>query len=117
MAVALVCLWSIPVRIVKEYPESGPYKAFGWRESWAFIAVTVFLFLAGFFMVDFGDTEDSVNSVFTVFVGPWALKLSGTLFYLCVIGAFASYIAGIVVAVDGRKGAVNGETSMSGPAE
>ena len=48
---------------VTESPETGPetgpetrqYKAFGWRESWAFIAVTVFLSLAGFFMVDGGE--------------------------------------------------------------
>ena len=117
VAVALVGLWSIPVRIVKEHPESGPYKAFGWRESWAFIAVTVFLFLAGIFMVDSGDTDESVKSVFTQFAGRWALELSAALFCLCVLGAIASYIAGLVVAVDGRKSAADGETSISGAAE
>ena len=66
VAVSLIGLWFVPVRIVKEHPDTGPYKAFGWRESWAFIAVTVFLFLAGFFMVDFGDAEGSVKSVFTL---------------------------------------------------
>ena len=113
VAVALVCLWSIPVRIVKEYPESGPYKAFGWRESWAFIAMTVFLFLAGFFIVDSGDTEESVKSVFTVFVGRWAIELSAALFWLCVLGVIASYIAGVVVAVQGRKSAANDETPIA----
>ncbi|MHB0833594.1 MAG: hypothetical protein ACYCDI_00005, partial [Corynebacterium aurimucosum] len=49
IAIALLGLWLIPVRSVKEDAEAGTYKAFGWRESWAFIAVTVFLFLAGFF--------------------------------------------------------------------
>ena len=39
------------------------------RLSWSFIAVTVFLFLAGFFMVDTGDTEERVKSAFTQFVG------------------------------------------------
>mgnify|MGYP001759263386 FL=1 len=117
VAVALVGLWSIPVRIVKEHPESGSYKAFGWRESWAFIAVAVFLFLAGIFMVDSGDTDESVKSVFTQFVGRWALELSAALFWLCVLGVIASYIAGVVVAVQGRKSTANGETSVSGPAD
>lgn len=107
MAVALVCLWVIPERIVKEHPETGPDKAFGWRECWAFIAVTVFLFLAGFFIVDSGDTEESVKSVFTQIVGRWALELSAALFWLCVLGVIASYIAGVIVAVRGRKDAAD----------
>ena len=93
VAVALVGLWSIPVGIVKEHPESGSYKASGWRESWAFIAVAVFLFLAGIFMVDSGDTDESVKSVFTQFVGRWALELSAALFWLCVLGVIASYMS------------------------
>ncbi|MCZ9293644.1 hypothetical protein [Corynebacterium meitnerae] len=117
IAVALVGLWFIPERIVKEHPDTGPHKAFGWRESWAFIAVTVFLFLAGIFMVDSGDTEESVKSVFTQFVGRWALELSAALFWLCVLGVIASYIAGVVVAVRGRKDAADGESSVSGPAD
>ncbi|WP_288873834.1 hypothetical protein [uncultured Corynebacterium sp.] len=112
VAVALVGLWSIPVRSVKEGPETGtetgpgtrPHKVFGWRESWAFIAITVFLFLAGFFMVDGGDTEESVKSVLTLIVGRWALELSALLFWLCVLGVIVSYIVGVVVSVKGRKG-------------
>ena len=117
VAVALVGLWSIPVRIVKEHPESGSYKAFGWRESWAFIAVTVFLFLAGFFMVDGGDTEDSVKSVFTLLVGRQATELSALLCWLCLLGAIVSYIVSLVVAVKGRIKDAEDRVSFPGPTE
>lgn len=103
VALLLIALWFIPVRSVKEGPGAGPFKSFGWRESWAFIAVTVFLFLAGFFMVDTGDTEESVKSVFTQLVGRWALEFSSTLCLLCVLGVIVAYIVGVVVAVKGRK--------------
>lgn len=106
VAVAFLCLWLIPVRRVKERAEAGPYKAFGWRESWAFIAVTAFLFLAGFFMVDAGDTEESVKSAFTQIVRRWALELSSILFWLCALGVIVSYVVGVVVAVKGRRSAV-----------
>ena len=104
VALLLLALWFIPVRSVKEGPGAGPFKSFGWRESWAFIAVTVFLVLAGFFMVDTGDTEESVNSVFTKLVGRSASELSSTLCLLSVLGAIVSYIVGVVVSVKGRKG-------------
>ena len=102
-ALLLLGLWFIPVRNVEKGLESGPYKTFGCRESWAFIAVTVFLFLAGFFMVDGGDTEDSVKSVFTLLVGRQATELSALLCWLCLLGAIVSYIVGVVVSVKGRK--------------
>ena len=66
----------------------------------------MFLFLAGFFMVDTGDTEESVKSVFTQLVGRRALDLSSTLCLLCVLGVIVSYIVGVVVAVKGRKGEI-----------
>lgn len=112
VAVALLALWFIPVRSVKE----RPYKTFGWRESWVFIAMTVFLFLAGFFLVDGGDTEESVKSAFTQFVGREALELSSLLFLLCALGVIVSYIVGVVVAVIGRRGAAKERTSLSGSA-
>ena len=116
-ALALLALWFIPVRHVKDGPQAGPYKSFGWRESWAFIAVTVFLFLAGFFMVDTGDTEESVKSVFTQLVGRRALDLSSTLCLLCVLGVIVSYIVGVVVAVKGRKGEIQdrGQANIPSP--
>ena len=104
VALLLIALWFIPVRSAKEGPGAGPFKSFGWRESWAFIAVTVFLFLAGFFMVDTGYTEESVNSVFTQLVGRSASELSSTLCLLSVLGVVVSYIVGVVVSVKGRKG-------------
>ena len=104
VALLLLALWFIPVRSVKEGPGAGPFKSFGWRESWAFIAVTVFLVLAGFFMVDTGDTEESVNSVFTKLVGRSALDLSWTLCLFSVLGVVVSYIVGVIVSVKGRKG-------------
>ncbi|WP_201614562.1 hypothetical protein [Gulosibacter hominis] len=113
VAVALIGLWCIPVRSVKE----RPYKTFGWRESWAFIAMTVFLFLAGFFIVDGGDTQESVKSAFTVFVGREALELSSLLFLLCGLGVIVSYIVGVVVAVIGRRDAAKERTSLSGSAD
>ncbi|MBM7795317.1 hypothetical protein [Pseudoglutamicibacter cumminsii] len=106
VAVALLGLWFIPVRTVKE----RPYKTFGWRESWAFIAMTVFLSLAGFFLVDGGDSQESVKSVFTVFMGREALELSWILFLLCALGVIESYIVGVVVAVVGRVGAAKERT-------
>ncbi len=115
VAVALLGLWWIPVRSVKEEPEAGTYKAFGWRESWAFIAVTVFLFLAGFFMVDLGDTDESVKSAFTQIVGRWALDLSSVLFWISAFGVIASYVIGVVVSVKGRNAADEGQTQSSGP--
>lgn len=115
VGVALLGLWLIPVRSVKEAPEAGTYKVFGWRESWSFIAVTVFLFLAGFFMVDLGDTDESVKSAFTQIVGRWALELSAILFWLCVLGVIVSYIIGVVVAVKGRKAADEDPTQSSNP--
>ena len=45
VALLLIALWFIPVRGGKAGLEAGLFKSFGWRESWAFIAVTVFLFL------------------------------------------------------------------------
>lgn len=118
VAVALLGLWFIPVRSVKEGPEGRPQKVFGQRESWAFIAVTVFLFLAGIFIVDTGDTEESVKSVFTLFVGRGALELSSILFWLCVLGMIVSYIVGVVVAILGRKGGVADDaTLISGAAD
>lgn len=114
-AVALLGLWIIPVRSVKEGAGAATYKAFGPRESWAFIAVTVFLFLAGFFMVDLGDTDESVKSAFTQIVGRWALELSAILFWLCVLGVIVSYIIGVVVAVKGRKAADEDPTQSSNP--
>ncbi|OFT73702.1 hypothetical protein HMPREF3104_11780 [Corynebacterium sp. HMSC30G07] len=116
-ALLLLGLWFVPVRSVKEGPETGSSKTFGWRESWAFIAVTVFLFLAGFFIVDGGDTEDSVNSVFTLLVGRGALDLSWILFLLCFLGAIVSYIVGLVVAVKGRIKDAEDRVSHPGPTE
>ena len=113
VALLLIALWFIPVRSVKE----KSYKTFGWRESWAFIAMTVFLFLAGFFIVDGGDTEESVKSAFTQFVGREALELSSLLFLLCALGVIVSYIVGVVVAVIGRRGAAKERTSLSGSAD
>ncbi len=115
MAVALLGLWFIPVRIVKEDAGSGTYKALGWPESWAFIVVTVFLFLAGFFMVDGGDTVESGKSAFSQIVGRWALDLSVILFWPCVLGVIVSYIVGVVVAVKGRKAAAEDPTQSSNP--
>ena len=116
-ALLLFGLWFVPVRIVNEGPETGSSKTFGWGESWAFIAVTVFLFLAGFFMVDGGDTEDSVNSVFTLLVGQKATELSAILCGLCLLGAIVSYIVGLVVAVKGRMRAAEDQVSFPGPTE
>ena len=115
VAIALLGLWFIPVRSVKEDAEDGTAKAFGCRESWSFIAVTVFLFLAGFFMVDLGDTDESVKSAFTQIVGRWALDLSAILFWLCVLGVIVSYIVGVVMAVKGRRAAAEGPTQSSNP--
>ncbi|NTS21632.1 hypothetical protein HT105_21690 [Bacteroides fragilis] len=115
IAIALLGLWFIPVRSVKEDADAGTYKAFGWRESWAFIAVTAFLFLTGFFMVDSGDTDESVKSAFTQIVGRWALDLSAVLFWLCCLGMIGSYIVGVVVAVKRRKTVAEDSTQRSGP--
>lgn len=116
-ALLLLGLWFVPVRSVKEGQGAGSSKTFGWRESSAFIAVTVFLFLAGFFIVDGGDTEDSVNSVFTLLVGRGALDLSWILFLLCFLGAIVSYIVGLVVAVKGRIKDAEDRVSHPGPTE
>ena len=117
VALLLIALWFIPVRSAKEGPGAGPFKSFGWRESWAFIAVTVFLFLAGFFMVDGGDTEDSVKSVFTLLVGRQATELSALLCWLCLLGAIVSYIVSLVVAVKGRIKDAEDRVSYPGPTE
>ena len=116
-ALLLLGLWFIPVRNVKQGPGAGSSKTFGWRESWAFIAVTVFLFLAGFFMVDGGDTEDSVKSVFTLLAGRQATELSALLCWLCLLGAIVSYIVGLVVAVKGRIKDAEDRVSFPGPTE
>ena len=116
-ALLLLGLWFVPVRSAKEGQGAGSSKTFGWRDSWAFIAVTVFLFLAGFFIVDGGDTEDSVNSVFTLLVGRGALDLSWILFLLCFLGAIVSYIVGLVVAVKGRIKDAEDRVSHPGPTE
>ena len=110
VALLLIALWFIPVRGGKAGLEAGLFKSFGWRESWAFIAVTVFLFLSGFFMVDFGDTEDSIKSVFTQLVGLWALDLSWILCLLSILGVVVSYIVGVVVSAKGRKGGAQAAT-------
>lgn len=115
VAVALLGLWFIPVRIVEEDAGAGTYKALGWRESWAFSVVTVFLFLAGFFMVDGGDTEESVKSAFTQFVGRWALDLSTIFFGSVSLGVIVSYIVGFVVAVKGRTAVAQNPTQSSNP--
>ena len=51
------------------------------------------LFLAGFFLVDGGDTSDSIGSVFTNLVGPEQAELSGTLFAIC------SSVGGLLLAL------------------
>ena len=115
VVLALLVLWLIPVRIPMEDEAGGTYKAFGWRESWAFIAVTVFLFLAGFFIVDLADTDESVKSAFTQIVGRWALDLSSVLFWISVFGVIASYVIGVVVSVKGRNAADEDQTPSSDP--
>ncbi|WP_034987025.1 hypothetical protein [Corynebacterium jeikeium] len=45
----LYVLWKIPVRIDVEDSSGVSHKVFGWRESWAFIIVSAFLVLTGFF--------------------------------------------------------------------
>ena len=117
VVLALLVLWLIPVRTPKEDEGGGTYKALGWRESWAFIAVTVFLFLAGFFLVDYGDTDESVKSAFTQIVGRWALDLSSILFWLSVFGVIASYVIGVVVSVKGQKVADEDQAQSSGPGD
>lgn len=77
--------------------------------------VTVFLFLAGFFMVDLGDTDESVKSAFIQIVGRWALELSAILFWLCVLGVIVSYIIVVVVAVKGRKSVAEDPVQSADP--
>lgn len=45
----LYVLWKVPVRIDAEDSSGVSHKVFGWRESWAFIIVSAFLVLTGFF--------------------------------------------------------------------
>lgn len=115
-ALLLLGLWFIPVRSTKEGLGAWLSKTFGWRESWAFIAVTVFLFLSGFFMVD-GSDQDSAKSVFTQLVGLWALDLSSILCLLCFLGAIVAYIVGLVVALKGRIKDAEDRVSYPGPTE
>ncbi|WP_298074446.1 hypothetical protein [uncultured Corynebacterium sp.] len=99
----LYVLWKIPVRIDVEDSSGVSHKVFGWRESWAFIIVSAFLVLTGFFLVDFTDVEEDTKSMFTVLVGRRANKISEVLCLLSFVGAVVSYIVALVVAIKGRK--------------
>lgn len=99
----LYVLWKIPVRIDVEDSSGVSHKVFGWRESWAFIIVSAFLVLTGFFLVDFTDVEEDTKSMFTVLVGRRAKLISEVLCLLSFVGAIVSYIVALVVAIKGRK--------------
>lgn len=99
----LYVLWKIPVRIDVEDSSGVSHKVFGWRESWAFIIVSAFLVLTGFFLVDFIDVEEGTKSMFTVLVGRRAKLISEVLCLLSFVGAVVSYIVALVVAIKGRK--------------
>lgn len=102
-AVALYILWKVPVHIDAEDSSGVSHKVFGWRESWAFIIVSAFLVLTGFFLVDITDVEEDTKSMFTVLVGRQANKISEVLCLLSFVGAVVSYIVALVVAIKGRK--------------
>lgn len=99
----LYVLWKVPVRIDAEDSSGVSHKVFGWRESWAFIIVSAFLVLTGFFLVDFTDVEEDTKSMFTVLVGRRAKLISEVLCLLSFVGAIVSYIVALVVAIKGRK--------------
>lgn len=102
-AVALYILWKVPVRIDAEDSSGVSHKVFGWRESWAFIIVSAFLVLTGFFLVDITDVEEGTKSMFTVLAGRRAKKISEVLCLLSFVGAVVSYFVALVVAVRGRR--------------
>lgn len=102
IAVLLLALWTILVRIDTTDSSGASHKVFGWQESWSLIATSTFLFLAGFFLVDFTDVAYSEKSVFTLFVGQRANDVSEVLFLISCVGAGVSYIVGFVAAVRGR---------------
>jgi len=74
-------------------------------QFWCLVTMWASLLLFGFFVVDFGDTKESISSAFSQVVGTDAVDTSNALsivFFVIAVVAYVGLLIQLIVGQDGR---------------
>ena len=74
-------------------------------QFWCLVTMWLSLLLFGFFVVDFGDTKESISSAFSQVVGTAAVDASNALsiiFFVTAIAAYVGLLVQLIIGQDGR---------------
>jgi len=100
--IVLLTITSI-LAIRQRQPASIGYLTNG--QFWCLLTMWLSLLFFGFFIVDFGDTKESISSAFSQVVGASAVDTSNALsliFFVAAIAAYVGLLIALIIAQDGR---------------
>jgi hypothetical protein len=73
-------------------------------QFWCLTTMWLSLLLFGFFVVDFGDTKESISSAFSQLAGTAAVDASNTLSIIFFVTSIAAYIGLLIQLIIGQDG-------------
>ena len=100
--IVLLTITSI-LAIRQRQPASVGFMTNG--QFWCLVTMWLSLLLFGFFVVDFGDTKESISSAFSQLAGTAAVDISNSLsiiFFVIAIVAYVGLLIQLIVGQDGR---------------
>lgn len=73
-------------------------------QFWCLVTMWLSLLLFGFFVVDFGDTKESISSAFSQVAGTAVIDVSNSLSLVFFVAAVAAYVALLIQLIIGQDG-------------
>lgn len=73
-------------------------------QFWCLLTMWLSLLLFGFFVVDFGDTKESISSAFSQLAGTAAVDASNDLSLVFFVAAIAAYVGLLIQLIIGQEG-------------